>query len=105
MEHGITEMVTGVDLVCWQYQLQGAPKAPAGSPPGSDMPANLSTYVPALNGHAIELRICAEDPGHNYRPCTGVLGLVAWPTKTEARVDTWVETGVEVSGECQGLPR
>lgn len=49
------------------------------------------------------MRICAEDPAHNYRPCTGTLGLVAWPKRTECRVDTWVETGVEVSGgHCWG---
>lgn len=56
-----------------------------------------------MAGQAIEVRICAEDPAHNYRPCTGTLGLVAWPKRTECRVDTWVETGVEVSGgHCWG---
>lgn len=48
-----------------------------------------------------QVRICAEDPAHNYRPCTGMLGLVAWPTSVATRIDTWVETGVEVSGAAR----
>lgn len=95
VEHGITEMVSGVDLVCWQFELQGAP--------GSSLPSDLPSYQPAMVGQAIEVRICAEDPAHNYRPCTGVLGLVAWPKATESRVDTWVETGVEVSAYYDSL--
>ncbi|KAI3425770.1 hypothetical protein D9Q98_007745 [Chlorella vulgaris] len=95
VEHGITEMITGVDLVAWQLQQQGAK--------GSDLPSDLAAFTPTINGAAIEVRICAEDPAHNYRPCTGVLGLVAWPQQVETRVDTWVETGVEVSAYYDSL--
>ncbi|KAL4418864.1 hypothetical protein ABPG77_002620, partial [Micractinium sp. CCAP 211/92] len=95
VEHGITEMVSGVDLVAWMFELQGAP--------GDDLPVDLASYQPAMAGQAIEVRICAEDPAHNYRPCTGTLGLVAWPKRTECRVDTWVETGVEVSAYYDSL--
>jgi biotin carboxylase len=140
VEHGITEMVAGVDLVAWMFELQVrlgesggqggrgrcavqaavlAPVLPAlnehpaihphSSPthhlqgaPASELPADLASYQPAMVGHAIEVRICAEDPAHGYRPCTGLLGLVAWPKRTECRVDTWVETGVDVSGERGG---
>ncbi|PSC69627.1 urea carboxylase [Micractinium conductrix] len=95
VEHGITEMVSGVDLVAWMFQLQGAP--------GDELPADLASYQPAMVGQAIEVRICAEDPAHGYRPCTGILGLAAWPKLTECRVDTWVETGVEVSAYYDSL--
>lgn len=74
------------------------PPHPLQGAPGDDLPPDLATYQPCMAGQAIEVRICAEDPAHNYRPCTGTLGLVAWPKRTECRVDTWVETGVEVSG-------
>lgn len=93
VEHGITEMVGGVDLVAWQLQLQGAPAA--GATGGALLPTDITSFSPGINGHAIEVRICAEDPSHDYRPCTGVLGSVVWP-KTGVRVDTWVETGSEI---------
>lgn len=82
---------SSADHVCLDVRTQGAK--------GSDLPSDLAAFTPTINGAAIEVRICAEDPAHNYRPCTGVLGLVAWPQQVETRVDTWVETGVEVSGE------
>lgn len=71
MEHGITEMVTGVDLVAWQLQLQGADVGDQ-----IHLPEDLATFLPTIQGHAIEVRICAEDPAHNYRPCTGVWWVV-----------------------------
>ncbi len=76
VEHGITEMVSGVDLLAWQLQLAGAPAPPAGAPAGATLPADLSSVTAALVGHAIEARLCAEDPARDYRPCTGVLGEV-----------------------------
>ena len=101
VEHGITEMVSGVDLVTWQLQLQGA-VAPPDAAPGVTLPVDLSTFPnPEPNGHAIEVRVCAEDPAHDYRPCTGILGDVSWPKG--ARVDTWVETGSEVPAYYDSL--
>lgn len=100
VEHGITEMVSGVDLVTWQFQLQGAP-APAEMAPGARLPEDLAAFNPEPKGHAIEVRVCAEDPAHDYRPCTGVLGQVVWPDG--ARVDTWVETGSEVPAYYDSL--
>lgn len=90
-------------LVLWA--LNPLPSSLLQGAPGDDLPADLATYQTAMVGQAIEVRICAEDPAHNYRPCTGTLGLVAWPKRTECRVDTWVETGVEVSGEKQNQER
>jgi urea carboxylase len=100
VEHGITEMVAGVDLVAWMLQLQGA-VAPADAAPGVTLPSDLSAFSPGINGAAIEVRVCAEDPAHGYRPCTGILGEVAWPS--DVRVDTWVETGSEVPAYYDSL--
>lgn len=101
VEHGITEMVSGVDLVAWQLQLQGAAPPPATAPPGTTLPSDLSAFSVEPHGHAIEVRLCAEDPAHDYRPCTGTLGEVAWPEA--ARVDTWVETGSEIPAYYDSL--
>lgn len=58
-------MVAGVDLVAWQLELQGAPSK-------GHLPAQgLTAYTPSVTGHAIEVRICAEDPAHGHRPCSG----------------------------------
>jgi urea carboxylase len=82
VEHAITEAVTGVDLVEWMI------RTAAGDPP------DLSRAYPA-RGAAIEVRIYAEDPLRNFAPSPGVLTEAVFPTG--ARIDTWVEAGVEVS--------
>ena len=69
VEHGITEMVTGVDLVNWQLQLQ----VPGMSPP------DLTKSAYEANGWAIEARINAETPLRNFAPSSGTLGQAAWP--------------------------
>ncbi|QOV90831.1 urea carboxylase [Humisphaera borealis] len=84
VEHGVTELVTGVDLVEWMLRVA------AGEPPAA-------LYAPPKPaGSAIQVRLYAEDPGKNFQPSPGVLTDVRFPT--EARVDTWVVTGSEVSG-------
>ena len=83
VEHGVTEQVTGVDLVEWM--IRGA----AGDFSFLDAP------VPAPRGAAIQARLYAEDPGQDYRPSSGVLNEVAFPA--DARVDGWVSAGTEVS--------
>jgi urea carboxylase len=82
VEHAITEAVTGIDLVEWMI------RTAAGDPP------DLSQAYPAT-GAAIEVRLYAEDPLRNFAPSPGVLTEVAFPP--EARIDTWVEAGVDVS--------
>jgi urea carboxylase len=82
VEHAITEAVTGVDLVEWMV------RTAAGDPP------DLNRAYPA-RGAAIEARIYAEDPLRNFAPSPGVLTEVVFPS--DARIDTWVETGTEVS--------
>jgi urea carboxylase len=70
VEHGITEMVSGLDLVNWQLQLQ----VPGLHPP--DLRAK-TMYEPS--GWAIEVRLNAEDPFRNFTPSSGILGHVSFP--------------------------
>lgn len=83
VEHGVTEQVTGVDLVEWMLRVA------AGEPP------DLASYRATPRGHSIQVRVYAEDPAHQFRPSSGLLSLVEWPQ--EVRVDHWVETGADVS--------
>ncbi|MBC7446248.1 MAG: urea carboxylase, partial [Polaromonas sp.] len=83
VEHGVTEAVTGVDLVEWMVRLAAG-----------DMPALQSMPVVA-RGHAVQARLYAEDPAKNFQPSTGLLTEVHFPD--DLRVDTWIERGTEVS--------
>ena len=83
VEHGVTEEVTGVDLVEWMV------RTAAGEPP------DLKAWRYEPKGHSIQVRLYAEDPARNFRPSSGVLSHVEMPTGL--RVDGWVESGSEVS--------
>src|SRR4051812_38966962 len=83
VEHGVTEEVTGVDLV------EGMGRTGGGDPP------DLKAYRHAPEGHSIQVRLYAEDPARNFRPSSGVLSHVVMPA--DVRVDGWVESGSEVS--------
>lgn len=83
VEHGVTEEVFGVDLVEWMVR-QAAGELPL---PKQDRLVS--------RGAAIEARLYAEDPGRDFRPSSGRLTEVAWPPET--RVETWVQSGSEVS--------
>ncbi|MFH4416403.1 MAG: urea carboxylase [Neisseriaceae bacterium] len=87
VEHGITEEVYGIDLVEWMLRL------------ASDKHFSLETKRKVLRpkGHAIQARIYAEDPYHDFRPSAGLLTQVIFPRGKNVRVDTWVEAGVEVA--------
>ena len=82
VEHGVTEEVTGVDLVEWMI------RAAAGE-------LDLRDYVPDPSGASIQVRLYAEDPGKAFQPAAGILTDVHFPSA--ARIETWVETGSEVS--------
>ncbi len=86
VEHGVTEQVTGVDLVAWM--VRGA---------AGDF-GFLDGFVAAPVGHAIQVRIYAEDPARDFQPSSGRLIDVAFPPHDRAalRVDSWVERGSEV---------
>ncbi len=83
VEHGVTEEACGVDLVEWMVR-QAA----------GDMPP-LDQSAIQLRGASIQARLYAEDPGRDFRPSSGLLTHVSWPR--DARVETWVESGSEVS--------
>ena len=80
VEHGVTEEVTGIDLVEWMVRL-AAGERPAGPPPAA--------------GCSIQVRLYAEDPAKTFQPSAGRLMRVAWPEGV--RVETWVESGTEVT--------
>ena len=82
VEHGVTEAVTGVDLVAWMLQLA------AGEPP------DLTGYRHAPRGVAIQARVYAEDPARGFRPSSGLLTEVRLPDTL--RVDAWIDSGSEV---------
>jgi urea carboxylase len=84
VEHGVTEEVTGVDLVEWMLL------AAAG-----ELPPLASLRPGPARGHAIQARIYAEDPGKHFQPSAGLLTEARFPD--DARVDTWVERGSEIS--------
>lgn len=86
VEHPVTEMITGQDLVEWQLRIAyGAP-----------LPL-LQSQI-RLHGHAIEARIYAEDPEHDFLPATGTLSYLKTPLESRhVRVDTGVIEGDEVS--------
>jgi urea carboxylase len=86
VEHPVTEEVTGIDLVEWMLRLARG---------DSSMLESLPDTGPDIVGTAVEARIYAEDPGHDYRPSAGRLTGVEFPAHT--RVETWVDTGTEVS--------
>lgn len=74
VEHPITEMITGVDIVDWQLRVAAGEKL--------DLPEDLAT-----NGHAIELRLCAEDPQKRFFPSPGTLSEIQWPKGEGVRID------------------
>ena len=86
VEHGVSEEVWGVDLVEWMLQQA------AGELTGLDaLKASLSP-----RGHAIQVRVYAEDPAQDFRPSAGLLSHVSWPQADGLRIDHWIESGIEV---------
>jgi 3-methylcrotonyl-CoA carboxylase alpha subunit len=86
VEHPVTEMITGQDLVEWQLRVATNEILP------------LTQDDLRVNGHAFEARIYAEDPDHEFLPATGTLNLLVTPTEsTNIRIDSGVVQGDEVS--------
>ncbi len=88
VEHGVTEQVWGVDLVRWMIEL-----AAGDLPPLTELAKRLKP-----EGHAIQARLYAEDPGRDFQPSPGLLTAVQFPAADgkALRIDTWVEAGCEI---------
>jgi len=86
VEHAVTEMITGLDLVEWQLRVAA----------GEPLPLSQDQLV--FGGHAIEARIYAEDPARDFLPSIGTLAHLATPaTGPSLRIDTGVRQGDEIT--------
>jgi 3-methylcrotonyl-CoA carboxylase alpha subunit len=85
VEHPVTEMITGVDLVDWQIRVAA----------GEPLPLTQDDLH--INGHAVEVRLYAEDPAKNFMPQTGALTCFRVEEAPGLRLETGVDEGDEVS--------
>lgn len=86
VEHPVTEYITGLDLVEWQIRVANGEALP-------DDWGNLR-----INGHAIEARIYAEDPAHDFLPSIGTVSHLAFPEEgPHLRIDSGIRTGDAIS--------
>lgn len=85
VEHPVTELVTGEDLVQWQLRVAA----------GEPLPKTQEQIQ--LNGHAIEVRLCTEDAANDFLPQTGPILTWDLPTNEGLRVDYGIESGGEIS--------
>src|SRR5256884_1823690 len=85
VEHPVTELVTGIDLV--RYQLRIA----------SGQPLQLTQEQMSPRGHAIEMRLYAEDPEQNFLPSTGTVTRFIKPEGPGIRMDSGIESGDEIT--------
>jgi 3-methylcrotonyl-CoA carboxylase alpha subunit len=86
VEHPVTEMITGQDLVEWQLLV------------ASGQPLPLEQAAVTIHGHAFEARVYAEDPDNDFLPATGSLAFLQAPEESRhVRVDTGVRQGDEIS--------
>lgn len=90
VEHGVTELVTGVDLVHEQLRI-------AAGRPLSARTSKAAASAADTSLHAIEVRLSAEDPGNDFAPSPGTLTEWQEPGGPGVRVDTWVEAGTSIS--------
>ncbi len=85
VEHPVTEMITGVDLVEWQLRVAA----------GEPLPLRQSDI--SCHGHAVEARVYAEDADNSFLPTTGVIETLQWPSSdTGTRVDHGIRAGDQI---------
>lgn len=96
VEHGVTEMVYGIDLVQYMLQQADAQLAGKGGLAAEDIQV-LESASKEPNGHAIEVRVYAENPVKGFAPSPGLLQKVEWHRLSGTRIDTWVTAGITIS--------
>jgi acetyl/propionyl-CoA carboxylase alpha subunit/acetyl-CoA carboxylase carboxyltransferase component len=89
VEHGVTELLTGWDLVKWQIRIARGELLPR--------------EEPAERGHTIEVRLCAEDPAHGFAPSPGRIALLDLPAGPGIRVDAGVTLGETIPAEFDSM--
>jgi len=87
VEHPVTEMITGIDLVGCQLRLAM----------GHSLGGALAQSEIKASGHAVEARVYAEDPGRDFIPRPGLISKLAFPAMDNVRVETGYQTGSEVT--------
>jgi 3-methylcrotonyl-CoA carboxylase alpha subunit len=86
VEHPVTEFITGLDLVEWQLRISSGEKLP------------LTQSDLRINGHAIEVRLYAEDADRGFLPQTGTIAHLRWPEASpNVRIDTGITQGKAIS--------
>lgn len=85
VEHPVTEMITGIDLVEWQLKIAANEKLP------------LEQKDIIANGHAIECRVYAEDPVNDFMPSTGIISFLQEPQVKDVRIDSAISLNSTVS--------
>ena len=89
VEHPVTEMTSGIDLVAWQLRIAAG--------------ASIAGLKPTHNGHAMEFRINAEDPSLGFAPFPGRITALRAPSGPGVRFDTGVQTGSIVSDHFDSM--
>ncbi len=85
VEHAVTELVTGIDLVRHQIQI------------AAEQPLSLTQEQISARGHAIEVRLYAEDPKNNFLPSTGTVPYFIKPEGPGIRIDSGIESNDEIT--------
>lgn len=91
VEHPVTEFVSGVDLIKEQIRI------------AAGEPLSVKQKDIVLRGHAIECRINAEDPAHNFRPCPGTVKELHIPGGNDVRIDTALYSGYKIPPQYDSM--
>jgi acetyl/propionyl-CoA carboxylase alpha subunit len=94
VEHGITELCYGVDLVALMLRQADEEKAGRHGLPTAEL---LAMQKDGPDGAALEVRVYAEHPHRDFAPSPGLMQCVQWPEREGVRVDTWVKTGQRIA--------